>query len=149
MATIQLPLDFKEFLQLLNDQQVEYLLVGGYAVAYYGYPRATGDIDFWLAIDPNNAARIVAVLNAFGFGGSSVTPDVFLQDNKIIQMGVPPMRIDLFTTLSGVTFADCFARRVQDVIDGMAVNIISLADLKANKQASGRLKDLNDLSQLP
>jgi len=149
MATIQLPLDFKEFLQLLNDQQVEYLLVGGYAVAYYGYPRATGDIDFWLAVEPINAARVVAVLNTFGFGSSGVTPDIFLQDNKIIQMGVPPMRIDLFTTLSGVTFVDCFARRVQDVIDGVTVNIISLADLKTNKQASGRLKDLNDLAQLP
>ena len=149
MATIQLPPDFKEFLQLLNDQQVEYLLVGGYAVAYYGYPRATGDIDFWLAIEPTNAARTVAVLTTFGFGNSGVTPDVFLQDNKIIQMGVPPMRIDLFTTLSGVTFAACFSRRVQDNIDGVAVNIIGLDDLKANKQASGRLKDLNDLSQLP
>ncbi|PDV97901.1 nucleotidyltransferase [Candidatus Chloroploca asiatica] len=149
MVTLQLPPDFKEFLQLLNDNEVEYLLVGGYAVAYYGYPRATGDIDFWLAVDPNNAARMVAVLDAFGFGSSGTTPDVFLQDDNIVQMGVPPMRIDLFTTLSGVTFADCFARRVQDVIDGIAVNIISLEDLKANKQASGRLKDLNDLSQLP
>lgn len=149
MATIQLPPDFKEFLQLLNDQQVEYLLVGGYAVAYYGYPRATGDIDFWLAVDGSNAVRVVAVLDAFGFGSSGVTPDVFLQGNKIIQMGVPPMRIDLFTTLSGVTFSECFARRVRDVIDGVQINIISLGDLKANKQASGRLKDLNDLSQLP
>ncbi|MBP1467367.1 nucleotidyltransferase [Candidatus Chloroploca sp. M-50] len=149
MVTLQLPPDFKEFLQLLNDNEVKYLLVGGYAVAYYGYPRATGDIDFWLAVDPNNAARMVAVLDAFGFGSSGTTPDVFLQDDNIVQMGVPPMRIDLFTTLSGVTFADCFARRVQDVIDGIAVNIISLEDLKANKQASGRLKDLNDLSQLP
>lgn len=149
MATIQLPLDFKEFLQLLNDRQVEYLLVGGYAVAYYGYPRATGDIDFWLAVEPTNAIRVVAVLDMFGFGSSGVTSDVFLQDNKIIQMGVPPMRIDLFTTLSGVTFAECFSRRVQDVIDGVTVNIISLDDLKVNKQASGRLKDLNDLTQLP
>lgn len=89
------------------------------------------------------------VLSAFGFGGSDVTPATFLQENKIIQMGVPPMRIDLFTTLSGVTFTDCFARRNQDVVDGVPVNIISLADLKLNKQASGRLKDLNDLSQLP
>ena len=85
----------------------------------------------------------------FGFGSSGVTSDVFLQDNKIIQIGVPPMRIDLFTTLSGVTFAECFSRRVQDVIDGVTVNIISLDDLKVNKQASGRLKDLNDLTQLP
>lgn len=116
---MQLPPDFKEFLQLLNDQQVEYLLVGGYAVAYYGYPRATGDIDFWLAVEPVNATRLVAVLDTFGFGSSAITPDVFLQDNKIVQMGVPPMRIDLFTTLSGVSFADCFTRRVQDVIDGV------------------------------
>lgn len=116
---MQLSPDFKEFLQLLNDQQVEYLLVGGYAVAYYGYPRATGDIDFWLAVEPVNATRLVAVLDTFGFGSSAITPDVFLQDNKIVQMGVPPMRIDLFTTLSGVSFADCFTRRAQDVIDGV------------------------------
>jgi hypothetical protein len=88
-------------------------------------------------------------LNKFGFGSSGVTPETFLQENKIIQMGVPPMRIDLFTTLSGVTFDECYARRVQDVIDGVAVNIINLADLRVNKQASGRLKDLNDLAQLP
>lgn len=149
MATLQLLPDFKELEQLLNDQQVEYLLVGGYAVAYYGYPRATGDIDFWLSINSNNARRVVTVLQAFGFGSSGVTTDAFLQDNKIIQMGVPPMRIDLFTSLSGVTFADCFVRRVEEVIDGVNVNIISLADLKANKQASSRLKDLNDLTQLP
>ncbi len=149
MAPLQLPPDFKEFLQLLNDQQVEYLLVGGYAVAYYGYPRATGDIDFWLAVDPRNAERIVAVLTAFGFGSSGATPAVFLQENNIVQMGVPPMRIDLFTTLSGVTFAACYARRVQAVLDGVMVKIISLDDLKVNKQASGRFKDLNDLAQLP
>lgn len=147
MATIQLPLDFKEFLQLLNDHRVEYLLVGGYAVAYYGYPRATGDIDFWLAVNPDNATKIVDVLNAFGFGATGVTSDVFLQSNKVIQMGVPPMRIDLFTTLSGVTFAECFVRRIVDTIDGVLVNLINLDDLKVNKLASGRLKDLNDLSQ--
>ena len=121
MATIQLPADFKEFLQLLNAHHVEYLLIGGYAVAYYGYPRATGDIDFWLAIDHTNAANVVAVLHAFGFAGSGVNADAFLQANKIIQMGVPPMRIDLFTTLSGVTFDACYARRVQDAIDGVPV----------------------------
>jgi hypothetical protein len=149
MATIQLPSDFKELLQLLNNHAVEYLLVGGYAVAYYGYPRATGDIDFWLALSSENAARVVTVLDAFGFGATGVTTELFLQPDKIVQMGVPPMRIDLLTTLSGVTFADCYARRITDEIDGVVIQIISLADLKRNKQASGRLKDLNDLVELP
>ena len=148
MATVHLPPDFKEFLQLLNSHQVEYLLIGGYAVGYYGYPRATADMDIWIAIAPENAAKVVTVLQTFGFGVDEVTPDLFLKEEQIIRMGLPPVRIEILTTISGVSFAECYAERQVDVLDGVEVNLISLAHLKVNKKASGRYKDLNDLENL-
>ena len=149
MATIRLPLDFKEFLQLLNAHQVEYLLIGGYAVGYHGYPRATADMDVWIAIHPVNADKIVAVLRAFGFDLPELSAGLFLAENQIIRMGVPPIRIEITTTISGVTFEECYTQRVVDVLDGVEVNLIDLNHLKINKQASGRYKDLNDLENLP
>ena len=148
MATIRLPPDFKEFLQLLNSHQIEYLLIGGYAVGYHGYPRSTGDIDVWIAMHPQNAKNMVAVLEEFGFGVPELSADLFMQEGKIIQMGVPPMRIDILTTLSGVRFEECYEERVIDELDGVKVNVISLEHLKENKKASGRHKDLNDLENL-
>ena len=148
MATIRLPPDFKEFLQLLNSHQIEYLLIGGYAVGYHGYPRSTGDIDVWIAMHPQNAENMVTVLEEFGFGVPELSADLFMQEGKIIQMGVPPMRIDILTTLSGVRFEECYEERVIDELDGVKVNVISLEHLKENKKASGRHKDLNDLENL-
>lgn len=148
MATVHLPPDFKEFLQLLNSHHVEYLLIGGYAVGYYGYPRATADMDIWIAIEPENAAKVVKVLQAFGFGVEEVTPDLFLKAEQIIRMGMPPVRIEILTTISGVSFEECYAVRQVDVLDGVEVNLISLDHLKVNKKASGRYKDLNDLENL-
>ncbi|MDQ3813741.1 MAG: nucleotidyltransferase [Armatimonadota bacterium] len=145
----QLPPDFKEFLQLLNSKGVEYLLVGGYAVGYHGYPRTTGDMDVWVAIHPQNAEKIVEALKEFGFGLPDLSPDLFLQKERIVRMGIPPFRIEVFTTISGVNFEECYAQRVVDVIDGVEVNIINLEYLKLNKQASGRPKDVNDLQNLP
>ncbi|NCC34965.1 MAG: hypothetical protein EOM24_23580 [Chloroflexia bacterium] len=149
MATILLPPDFKAFLQLLNDHQVEYLLLGGYAVGYHGYPRATGDMDIWIAMHLDNANRVVAALHAFGFAAPDVTSTLFLEANKIIRMGNPPLRIEVLTSASGVDFSACYAKRILEIIDGVEVPIIALDDLKQNKQASGRLKDLNDLANLP
>jgi predicted nucleotidyltransferase len=149
MATIHLPSDFKEFLQLLNSQRVKYLLIGGYAVGYHGYPRATADMDIWIAIHPQNAKKVVAALKEFGFDVPELSVELFLKENQIIRMGVPPVKIDIATTISGVTFAECYAERVVDILDGVKVNIISLKHLKANKKASGRHKDLNDLENLP
>ena len=148
MAMIQLPSDFKEFLKLLNSHRVEYLLVGGYAVGYHGYPRATGDMDLWVAIRQDNAEKLVAVLREFGFSSPQLSSDLFLQENQIIRMGVPPMRIELLTTISGVGFDSCHSERVVDVIDNVEVHIINLKHLKQNKQASGRHKDLDDLQHL-
>ncbi|WP_330203556.1 hypothetical protein [Cyanobacterium sp. Dongsha4] len=134
---------------MLNLKQVEYLLIGGYAVTYYGYPRSTGDMDIWIAINPDNAEKIVEVLKEFGFNLPDLSPELFLQENKIIRMGVPPLRLEILTTISGVTFTDCFAERLVTKIDDIDVNLISLKHLKLNKQASGRFKDLNDLENLP
>jgi len=145
---IALPLDFKEFLKLLNDKGVKYLLIGGYAVAYYGYPRATNDIDVWIAIHPENARQMVAALREFGFDVAGLSVDLFMHENKIIRMGNPPMRIEVSTGISGVEFDKCYSERVMDTIDGVKVSIISLQDLKINKKAAGRLKDLNDLENL-
>jgi hypothetical protein len=149
MATIQLPPDFKEFLRLLNSRQVEYLLVDGYAVSYHGYPRATGDMDVWIARDRQNAESVVAALREFGFDSPELSVEVFLQAERVIRMGLPPFRIEVLTTISGVNFAECYAARIVDVIDGVEVNLINLHHLKINKQASGRLKDLNDVANLP
>lgn len=148
MATVHLPADFKEFLQLLNSHQVEYLLIGGYAVGYYGYPRATADMDIWIATQPENAAKVVEVLQEFGFGVEELTPDLFLQAEQIIRMGLPPLRIEILTTISGVSFEECYAARQVDSLDGVEVALISLDHLKINKKASGRYKDLNDLEHL-
>ena len=149
MATIHLPNDFKEFLKLLNAHQVEYLLVGGYAVGYHGYPRATADIDIWVAISPDNADRIVGVLREFGFDLPELMPELFLKKGQIIRLGVPPVRIEIITTISGVKFSQCYAKRVTDKLDGVKVNMICLDHLKRNKKAAGRHKDMADIENLP
>jgi hypothetical protein len=146
---IELPNDFKEFLKLLSSYEVEYLLVGGYAVGYYGYPRATGDMDIWIAVHPDNANKLMRVLSDFGFGTVGLSEALFLQENKIIRMGNPPIRIEILTSISGVEFSDCYAQRVSDVIDNVQVNLIDLLHLKQNKKAAGRYKDLDDLDNLP
>jgi hypothetical protein len=146
---IELPNDFKEFLKLLNSYEVEYLLVGGYAVGYYGYPRATGDMDIWIAVHPDNANKLMRVLGDFGFGTVGLSEALFLQENKIIRMGNPPIRIEILTSISGVEFSACYAQRVSDVIDDVPVHLIDLAHLKQNKQVAGRYKDLDDLDNLP
>ena len=150
MDTIHLPPDFREFFQFLNANQVEYLLVGGYAVGYYGYPRATVDIDVWVAVSPENARRVLAALEQFGFGsGTGASLDLLDRPGKVVRMGVSPLRIEIQTQISGVSFGACYPRRVMAELDGIAVPLISLDDLKANKRAAGRHKDLNDIENLP
>src|SRR4030067_989313 len=144
---IGLPQDFKEFLRWVDAEGGEYLLIGGYAVAYHGFPRATEDIDLWVASSPQNADRIVKALKQFGFDLPELQPDLFLKADSIVRMGVPPLRIELSTTISGVTFDESYMARVTEDIDGIAVSIINLADLKKNKQASGRHQDLADLER--
>jgi hypothetical protein len=146
---IPLPPDFKEFLRLLNAKSVEYLLVGGHAVGYYGYPRATLDMDIWISCAPPNISRVLSVLREFGFDAPELSEDLFRKEGRIVRMGVPPFRIELLTSASGVEFEACYAERVNVTVDGAPVNLISLAHLRANKKASGRYKDLADLENLP
>jgi len=133
---------------LLDKHKVEYLLIGGHAVAYHGYPRATQDMDIWIAIRPDNAERMIAALREFGFDMPQLSAGLFLQDKSMVRMGIPPVRIEITTTISGVDFAECYAERIVDTIDGVKVNVISLRHLRANKKASGRHKDLDDLEHL-
>jgi hypothetical protein len=134
---------------LLNANQIEYLLIGGYAVGYHGYVRATADMDLWVRIDPRNADRLVVALRQFGFDVPALKPELFLQANQIVRMGVPPFRIELHTSISGIEFEQAYARRLQATIGGIEVALIHLDDLKSNKKASGRTKDLADLEHLP
>ncbi len=149
MATTRLPTDFKEFLQLLNTYEVKYLLVGGYAVGYHGYPRATLDMDIWIDRTPLNAKKLVSVLKKFGFDVDELKETLFTAENKITRMGVPPLRIEILTTLSGVEFEECYNRRVVDTLDNIEINFINLSHLKKNKRAAKRHRDLDDLEHLP
>jgi hypothetical protein len=149
MDTIHLPPDFREFLRCLKDADVQYLLVGGYAVGYHGYPRATGDIDVWVARTRGNARKTVAALEAFGFGSEKLSESLFLEPDKIVRMGIPPMRIEILTSVSGIEFEDAYADRVKDRLDDVEVDLISLHFLKLNKMAAGRAKDIADLEELP
>ncbi|MFN8541048.1 MAG: hypothetical protein U0232_26645 [Thermomicrobiales bacterium] len=142
---LALPSDFKEFLRLLSENLVEYLLIGGYAVGYYGYPRATGDLDIWVAISPTNAEKLVRLLRQFGFAVPELTEDIFLQPWGIVRMGYPPMRIEVTTTISGVDFAECYAQRINDDIDGVRVDIISLpVDVRRTWLISNNCRSLLD-----
>lgn len=144
-----LPGEFKEFLKLLNDADVRYLLIGGYAVGYHGYPRSTADMDIWVAVSPDNAAKLVGVFERFGMRDAGLTPSLFQERGKIIRVGVPPMRIEILTEIDGVDFGECYESRVTTVIDGQKIEIISRRHLRKNKRASGRHKDLDDLENLP
>jgi hypothetical protein len=149
MAKLQLPSDFKEFLKLLNSNNVAYLLVGGYAVSIHGYVRMTNDIDVWVRATQENAKRVVRALDEFGFGAAPVSPDLFIRPNSIIRMGVPPLRVEILTSLSGVEFDACYAESITVDIEEIKVPVISLARLRENKAAAGRSKDLADLENLP
>jgi predicted nucleotidyltransferase len=144
----ELPRDFKEFLSLLRSHGVEYLLIGGYAVIYHGFPRATGDMDIWIAMDPENARRMVDTVREFGFDTPDLSPALFLQDDSMVRMGNVPLRIEILTRISGVGFDECYHNRIVDEMDGVEVSVISLRDLLANKRASGRHKDLMDIEEL-
>jgi predicted nucleotidyltransferase len=142
--------DFRELFAALNRKKVRYLVVGGYAVNFYGYHRYTKDIDVWIATDRANSELLSKVLQEWGgFAASKVRPSQFQEPGKAFTMGVEPVRVDILTGPSGVRFDDCYARRTDVEVDGVKVPLISLADLKVNKRASGRLKDLADLENLP
>lgn len=149
MDALLLTDDFKEFLRLLNANRVDYLLVGGYAVGLHGYPRATVDLDVWVRATPDNAERIMQALRAFGFDLPALEPKLFVDPRSIVRFGTPPFRIEIMTSIDGVDYDTCRRRPTMFEVEGLAVPVISLDDLKTNKRAAGRHKDLADLDNLP
>lgn len=145
---MKLQKDLREFIELLNSNDVRYLVVGGHAVAYHGYPRTTGDIDFFIEASVENAFRLESALKQFGFGGLGLAAKDFLEPGTIVQLGSPPNRIDLVTSISGVTFAEAWERRISDRIDELPIVFVDRQTLLVNKAASGRPKDLADIDAL-
>ena len=148
MDTTRLPPDFKEFLKLLSAHEVEYLLIGGYEVGYHGYPRPSADLDIWIRVEAGNAQKLVETFNEFGLNVPEIHEQRFLEPDRIFRIGVPPVRLEIHTGIDGVEFEECYANRVSGRIDDIDVPLIALEDLKRNKTASGRSKDLNDLENL-
>lgn len=140
--------DFREFVQLLIEHRAEYLIVGGYAVGVHGHPRYTGDLDIWLNPTAANAEKILACVNDFGFSSYNLTIQDFTKENNVVQLGYPPLRIDLLTTIDGVSFVECFANKKEVEIDDLTVNFISYKDLVANKKSTGRFRDLDDIENM-
>jgi len=133
---------------LLNSKKIDYLVIGGYAVGYHGYPRATGDMDIWIAINEQNAIKMVEALKEFGFDLPELQKELFLIEQKVIRMGIPPMRLEILTSIDGVNFKTCFNNRIIADFGDFKVNFISKDDLLINKRASGRLQDLVDFEKL-
>lgn len=144
----QLNQDFLEFIRLLEEEQVEYLVVGGYAVGIHGFPRYTGDIDFFVAISERNAAKLLRVFEAFGFGDIGLRCGDFLEPDFVVEIGREPRKIQVLTGIDGVTFDDCYGRRVEVAVGGMGMKFIGKDDLIRNKTASARSKDLIDVEEL-
>jgi Nucleotidyl transferase of unknown function (DUF2204) len=140
--------DLRAFIELLNSSGVEYVVVGGFALAFHGRPRYTGDIDFLIRSTEENAGCILRALAAFGFASLGIAADDFLKPDSIVQLGYPPNRIDLLTSISGVDMDSVWRNAVDGAIDGIAVRFIGRKELIRNKRASGRAKDLADLDAL-
>jgi len=128
---------------------VEYLVVGGFAVAIHGYPRHTGDIDFWVKPSKENAEKVAKSLIEFGFGSLDIGIDDLTKKDSVIQLGYPPARIDIMTSVSGITFDECWKNKKEVEFEGEKINFISLHHLRINKKSTGRDKDNLDLKKLP
>ncbi|MFH2008671.1 MAG: hypothetical protein ABI333_18940 [bacterium] len=145
---MKLQRDLREFIALLNSHGVEYLLVGGHAVAFHGYPRYTGDIDFFIRPSAANAARMLAVLSDFGFGGAGLTEDDFTRPGQVVQLGQPPNRIDILTQISGVEFDEAWVGAVVTELDELPTRILGRDALLKNKGSTDRAKDRADVEEL-
>jgi hypothetical protein len=141
--------DWREFIELLNSHAVDYLIVGAWARAFHGVPRSTGDIDFFVRSSPENADKLMAVLNQFGLASLGITREDFLIQGRIVQLGIDPCRIDIITGISGVSFEEAWEERLRGEIDGIPTFFLSLRLFRRNKEASGRPKDLADLDAIP
>ena len=144
---IPLPPDFSDFIRLLNRHRVRYVVVGGYAVAFHGYARYTGNIDFFVEKSARNARALQKVFKDFGFDPPPEAA-LFLEDKRIVRIGFPPMRVEVSNHIDGVAFAECHGSRIQTKVAGIRVPFIDLEHLRKNKRSAGRPKDLEDLRQL-
>ncbi|MDA8376649.1 MAG: hypothetical protein M0Z50_06280 [Planctomycetia bacterium] len=145
---MKLPKDLSAFIALLNAAHVKYVIVGGYAVAYHGRPRFTGDIDIFIDRSIDNGEKIVSVLEAFGFAELKVSAADLCQNDLILQLGFPPNRIDLMTSIDGVSFEQTWATRVETTVAELPIHFISRELLIQNKRCAGRPKDLADAEEL-
>ena len=140
--------DFKEFIQLLNENEVKYLVIGGYAVAFHGYPRYTKDLDFWIWANPDNADRLLKTIQDFGLGMLNLSKEDLLDLDNVIQLGYEPNRIDIIVDLEGLDFESCYADRVDSMMDDINVHFMGLDDLIKNKLSTGRMQDKVDADKL-
>lgn len=140
--------DFRDMLVALNDASVDYLVVGAYAVAAHGFPRATGDLDIWVRADAESAPKVLSALQAFGAPLHEIKETDFASPSVVFQIGIPPGRIDLLTIVSGLEFDSAWNNRISLTIDDVTFPVIGRADLIANKLATGRPKDLADIAGL-
>lgn len=140
--------DFKEFIESLNTHKVKYLVVGGYAVAFHGHPRYTKDLDVWVSRDRANLTKLVEALRHFGVGALGYSTEALSPPDTFIQIGVPPVRIDILNSLLGVRFVDCYRKRNRKKIDGIEISFIDIESLMKNKAAVGRKRDLADIEDL-
>ncbi len=145
---MELNKDFREFIELLNTNEVRYLVIGGYAVNFHGYPRYTGDIDFWLWMNKTNIGKLLKVLDEFGFGNLGLSEKDFMIPENIVQLGFEPYRIDLSVDVNGADFDSCFEKKTVEEIGDLEVNFLSIEDLIVIKKEVGRLKDLADVEEL-
>jgi len=140
--------DFIDFIDLLNQHCVKYMVVGAHALSFHGRPRYTGDLDIWIRPSSENAVKMVKVLADFGFASLGLSESDFLKENYITQLGYPPLRIDIINTISGVEFDVADENKIIGEVDGMFVNFINVDDFIKNKQATGRPKDLGDIEAI-
>ena len=146
MRTTRIPHDFREFLKLLAAREARFLVIGGYAVNAFGYIRNTVDLDIWIAGDAENQRRVILAIRDFAFPDAE--ENLLQEPDAMLRMGLPPLQIEVMKLISGVDFESCWARRVTVEDGDLQIPMISLADLKANKKASGRPQDLLDLEEL-
>ncbi len=140
--------DFSEFIDLLNKFKVDYLVVGGYALGFHGRPRYTGDLDIWIAISERNAAKMIKVIESFGFASLGLEKEDFLQKGYVTQIGYPPLRIDILNDIDGVVFNEAYKNKQVIDVENIEVNYIGYNDLILNKEASGSNKDIADIKYL-
>ena len=140
--------DFREFCSLLNEEKIDYLIVGGYAVAFHGAPRATGDIDILIRPEHEHVLRLLSAIERFGFPTDSVTPEYLLTYSKILQLGRIPVQIHIMTSITGVEWDVAWGSRQSGVYGEVPVNYIGLSALIANKAAAARPKDIADIKAL-